>query len=202
LVTGFANGISANRYKATAQAKAMAAAAANAARKELDEHSPSRVGYEIGDFFGIAFVNAIVDNTKKAYAASSDMANSAKTGLKNAIDKVGRIISGEVDINPTIKPVLDLTDVRSGANAINGMFGLQPSVGVLATVGAVNSMMSQRNQVASNDDVVYAINKLAKRMDNIGNTTYQVNGVTYDDGSNITAAIQEIVRYLRIEGRV
>ena len=202
LVSGFANGISANRYKAIAQAKAMAAAAASAARKELDEHSPSRVGYEIGDFFGIAFVNAIADNVKRAYDASADMANSAKTGLKNAFDKVRRIISGEVDINPTIKPVLDLTDVRSGANAISGMLGFQPSVGVLAHVGAVSAMMNQRTQVASNDDVVYAINKLQKALGNVGGPSYQINGITYDDGSNIAEALRIITREVIKEGRV
>ena len=202
LATGFANGISANRYKAAAQAKAMASAAADAARKELDEHSPSRVGYEIGDFFGVAFVNAIADNVKSAYSASAEMANSAKTGLINAFDKVNRIISGEVDINPTIKPVLDLTNVRSGANAISGMFGLQPSVGVLANIGAVSSMMDQRNQVASNDDVVYAINKLRKELGNVGGTSYQINGITYDDGSNIAEAIRTITRAAIVEGRV
>lgn len=203
LVGGFANGISANRYKAAAQAKAMAAAAANAARKELDEHSPSRVGYGIGDFFGIAFVNAISDNVKKAYNASADLANSAESGLKNAFDKVARIISGEVDVNPTIKPVLDLTNVRSGANAINGMLGLRPSVGVLANVGAVSAMMSQRNQTASNDDVVYAINKLQKALANAGGITNNyLNGITYDDGSNIAQAIETITRAAIREGRV
>jgi hypothetical protein len=202
LVSGFVNGISANRYKAAAQAKAMAAAAASAARKELDEHSPSRVGYGIGDFFGIAFVNAIADNTKRAYSASADLANSAKTGLKNAFDKVGRIISGEVDVNPTIRPVLDLTDVRSGANAIGNMFSLTPSVGVLAQVGAVNSMMNQRSQVASNDDVVYAINKLQKALANVGGVTNVINGVTYDDGSNITDAVRTLVRAAKIDRRV
>lgn len=202
LVSGFTSGISANRYKAAAQAKAMAAAAAEAARRELDEHSPSKVGYEIGDFFGIAFVNAIADNVKRAYTASADLANSAKTGLKNAFDKVGRIISGEVDINPTIRPVLDLTDVRSGANALGNMLGLTPSVGVLANVGAVSAMMNQRSQVASNDDVVYAINKLQKALANVGNTTNYINGVTYDDGSNVNNAVAEIVRYAKIERRV
>ena len=202
LVSGFANGILANQYKAVVQARAMAAAAARAARAELDEHSPSRVGYEIGDFFGIAFVNAIGDNVKRAYAASADMANSAKIGLKNAFDKVGRIISGEVDVNPTIKPVLDLTNVRSGANAISSMFGLQPSVGVLAHVGAVNSMMNQRSQVASNDDVVYAINKLQKALGNVGNTSYHIDGVTYDDGSNIAEAVRTITRAAVRERRV
>lgn len=201
LVAGFANGISANKYKAAAQAKAMAAAAARAARKELDEHSPSRVGYGIGDFFGIAFVNAIADNVKKAYNASANLANAAESGLKNAFDKVTRIISGEVDVNPTIKPVLDLTNVRAGANAIGGMFGLQPSVGVLANVGAVSSMMNQRSQTASNDDVVYAINKLQKALGNVGNTSYQINGITYDDGSNIAEAIRTITRTAVREGR-
>lgn len=201
LVSGFANGISANRYKAAAQARAMAAAAANAARRELDEHSPSRVGYGIGDFFGIAFVNAIADNVKKAYNASANLANAAESGLKNAFDKVTRIISGEVDVNPTIKPVLDLTDVRAGANAIGGMLGLQPSVGVLAHVGAVSSMMNQRSQTASNDDVVYAINKLQKALGNVGNTTYHIDGVTYDDGSNIASAVETIARAARLERR-
>lgn len=201
LVSGFANGISANRYKAAAQAKAMASAAANAARRELDEHSPSKVGYEIGDFFGVAFVNAIADNTKRAYDASMDLANSAKTGLKGAFDKVNRLISGEVDVNPTIRPVLDLSNVKSGANAINGMLGLTPSVGVLANVGAVSSMMNQRSQAASNDDIIYAINKLQKALGNVGNTTNIIEGVTYDDGSNVHNTVAELIRAIKMEGR-
>ena len=51
LVEGFADGISENTYRAEAKARAMARAAAEAAEDELDEHSPSRVGYHIGDFF-------------------------------------------------------------------------------------------------------------------------------------------------------
>lgn len=202
LVQGFAAGISANTYLASARARAMAAAAAEAAREELDEHSPSKVGYEIGDFFGIAFVNAIADNTKRAYAASADMANSAKTGLANAFDKVSRIISGDIDVQPTISPVLDLTNVRAGANAINGMFGLQPSMSVLANVGSVSAMMNRRGQNGTSDDVVAAINKLRKDLGNVGNTSYNINGVTYDDGSAVSEAIRTIIRAVKIEGRV
>lgn len=85
LVEGFANGIGANTYKASVKARAMAAAASNAARKELDEHSPSKVGYEIGDYFGIAFVNAIADNIKRSYDISSSMASAATDGLANGL---------------------------------------------------------------------------------------------------------------------
>ena len=122
LVDGFCNGISENTWKAEANAKAMAAAAARAAKKELDEHSPSKVGYRIGDFFGVAFVNAISDHVQNAYNASANMANAAKTGLSNAISKVKNFIDNDIDAQPTIRPVLDLTNVESGARKLNAMF--------------------------------------------------------------------------------
>lgn len=203
LVTGFANGISANRYKAAAQARAMAAAAASAARKELDEHSPSKVGYGIGDFFGIGFVNAIADNVKNAYNTSAKMANAAESGLKGAFDRVSRIINGEVEISPTVRPVVDLTNVRSSANAINGMFGLQPSVGVLANVGAVSSMMNQRGQNGGADEIVSAIGKLEKALGNVGNTTNYFSGLNYTDtDGKFNEALGVIVRALLMGGRV
>lgn len=201
LAIGFANGISANSYMAAARARAMASAAAAAARKTLDEHSPSKVGYEIGDFFGIAFVNAIGDNVKRAYAASAEMANSAKTGLMSAFDRVSRIISGEIDVQPTIRPVIDLTNVRSGANAISGMLGLQPSVGVLANVGAVSTMMNRRGQNGDSEEVVAAINKLRRELSNVGNNYYTIDGVTYDDGSDIATAVQDLTRALKMGRR-
>ena len=180
----------------------MAAAAAEAAKSELDEHSPSRVGYGIGDFFGIGFVNAIADNVKKAYNASASMANAAESGLKGAFEKVSRIINGEVDINPTISPVLDLTNVKAGADAIGGMLGFTPSVGVLAQVGAINSMMNQRSQNGNSDDIVSAINKLQKVLANSGNTTNIINGVTYDNGSSLNEAVRVIAQAALFEGRV
>ena len=56
LVDGFCNGISENTWKAEAKARAMAAAAAEAAEDELDEHSPSKRFYGIGNFAGISCV--------------------------------------------------------------------------------------------------------------------------------------------------
>ena len=57
------------------------------------------------------------------------------------------------------------------------------------------------NQNGVNDDVVYAINKLRKDLGNVGNTTYSINGITYDDGSNISDAIQTLVRAAIVERR-
>lgn len=203
LVNGFSAGISENSYKAEAKARAMAAAAAEAAEDELDINSPSRVGYGIGDFFGIGFVNALTDSAKRAYNASANIANAAESGLKGAFDRVSRIINGEVEINPTVTPVIDLTNVRSGVNAINGMFGLQPSMGVLANVGAVSSMMNQRGQNGGADEIVSAIGKLEKALGNVGGTTNIINGLNYTDtDGQFNEALGIIVRALLMGGRV
>ena len=139
LVEGFADGISENTYRAEAKARAMARAAAEAAEDELDEHSPSRVGYHIGDFFGLGFVNAIRTYAVKAYNASADMADSAKTGLGNAIAKVKDMIDNGVDGQPTIRPILDLSDVEEKSHRLNTLFSrsqaLTVSTGIAASRG-------------------------------------------------------------------
>ena len=139
LVDGFADGISENTYRAEAKARAMARAAAEAAEDELDEHSPSRVGYHIGDFFGLGFVNAIGTYAVKAYNASADMAKSAKTGLGNAIAKVKDMIDNGVDTQPTIRPILDLSDVEEKSHRLNTLFSrsqaLTVSTGIAASRG-------------------------------------------------------------------
>ena len=202
LVRGFAAGISANAFMAAARARAMASAAARAAESELDEHSPSRVGYRIGDYFGVAFVNAIGDYEAKAYKAGSSMASSARMGLSQAISKVSDVINSDVETQPTIRPVLDLSNVQDGVGTINKMFGNSPSVGILANVGAISSTMDKRIQNDGMGDVVSAINKLRKDISTLEKPSYNINGLTYDDGSNVTSAVESLIRATKIERRV
>ena len=136
LVEGFADGISENTYRAEAKARAMARAAAEAAEDELDEHSPSRVGYHIGDFFGLGFVNAIGTYAVKAYNASADMAKSAKTGLGNAIAKVKDMIDNGVDTQPMIRPILDLSDVEEKSHRLNTLFSRSQALTVSTGIAA------------------------------------------------------------------
>lgn len=199
-VDGFADGISANTYKARAKAKAMADAASEAAAKALDERSPSKVFYGIGDYAGVAFVNALKDHTTKAYKASFEMASKAKSGLSDAVAKISDVINSDIDAQPTIRPVLDLSDVRAGASSISRMFGVNPSVGVMSNVRAITSMMNG-NQNGGNDDVISAIKDLGNKISGKTGDTYQINGITYNDDSNVSDAVATLVRAVRVERR-
>lgn len=202
LVSGFANGISANSYLAIAKARAMANAAATAAKNALDINSPSKVFRKIGYSVPEGFANGIDRMTGMVKNSSVAMANTALDGTKQAIANIAEMMSTDADYQPTITPVLDLSDVESGAGSIASMFNSSPSVGVNGNLRAIGSMMNQNSQNGMSDEIVSAINNLRKDLGNVGNTTYSINGVTYDDGSNIQDAVSAIVRQARIGRRV
>ena len=201
LVDGFTKGISDNDYKAGAQAGAMAKKAVRAAQVALGEHSPSKVFYKIGDFAGQGFINGLVEYGDKSYAASREMSLSAKRGLSDSISKIRDVIENNIDTQPTIRPVLDLSDVRSGMNAVSGLFDARTTMDMTANVGSISSRMNRNIQNGRDNEVVSAIDKLRKDLgENTGNS-YTINGITYDDGSNVSEAVRALVRAARVERR-
>ena len=148
LAAGVANGISANSASASMAAKKMAGNAAKASAKRLDEHSPSRVGYKIGDYFGIGFTNGITDNIRNAGLSSDALAESATTGLSNAISKIAALINSGIDTNPTIRPVLDLTEIQNGSAAIADLMSTLSGRPVEGTVSIAAKTASSMNRPA------------------------------------------------------
>ena len=199
--TGFANGISANTFKAEAKAKAMAEAAVNAAKKKLKINSPSKVFIEIGKGIPEGFAMGVDKFGGLVNSSVRSMADTAISNVSRSLSAISNTINSNIDAQPTIRPVLDLSDVRSGASAIGSMLAFDSSVGVTANVGAINSMMNSRIQNGEENTIVAAINKLRKDLGNVGNTTYHVDGVTYDDGSAVSEAIKTIIRAAKIERR-
>lgn len=128
LVEGFAAGITANTYMAEARARAAAAAA----EAELDINSPSKVGYRIGGFFGMGFVNSLIDYADKSYDAGASVAKSAKEGLRNAVSKIGDFIENGIDSQPTIRPLLDLSDVTEGAGRLSALLSRNQAMKISA----------------------------------------------------------------------
>jgi len=200
LVKGFAEGISANTYMAEAKARAMAKAAAEAAEDELDINSPSKVLRDIGYSVPEGFALGIDKLTKVVGVSASSMGDTAISGVRSSISRIANLFDGDMDVQPTIRPVLDLSDVRAGAGSISRMFGSGASLGVEANLRAIGSSMNRQN--GGNDDVISAIDKLRDDIKNINNNTYTINGITYDDGSNITEAVRSIVRAAKIERRI
>lgn len=201
LVTGFANGISASAYKAKAKARDMAKDAEKAAREELQVHSPSKKLDKVGQYFGEGFANGIDKKSHLGAQAAKTMAASAIDSTKQTISRLGQMLSMDVDAQPTIRPVMDLSEINSGVATMNGMLAMNPSVGVMTNIGAINASMRNRQNGNAND-VISAINTLGKTLGNTRGDTYIIDGITYDDGSGINDAVQTLIRAARIERRM
>lgn len=148
LVEGFAKGIDEYTWYAEARAAAMARAAAQAAEEELDINSPSKVGQRIGGFFGMGFVNSIIDYADKSYEAGAEMAAAAKNGLSNAISKVRDFVEGNMDTQPTIRPVLDLSEVRSGAHMLSALLSRSQAMTISTEMNRQTASEIQNGETA------------------------------------------------------
>ena len=176
-----------------------------AARGEKDgqkSNSPSKLTIQAGKWLGEGLVIGIGKMTRSVYKAGYELGDSAVGSISSTISKISDYTNEGIDSELTIRPIMDLSDVESGVGRINGMFGDSLSIGASANLGAISSMMSTRNQNGSNTEVVSAINKLSKQLGNAKGNTYNVNGVTYDDGSNISEAVQTLIQAARVERRV
>jgi len=198
-VQGFANGIKNNESLATTAANTLGINTSAQLKKALNEHSPSKVTHEIGNYFGEGFIIGIEEYATKVYDISSEIGSEAKHGLTNAIAKMSSLVNSDMDVQPTIRPVLDLSEVNNGFNRIDSMFG-NKNLSVMSNLNAISSSMNSRIQNGNNADVVSAINKLGKNIGNTGNT-YNINGVTYDDGSNVSQAVETLLRAINVERR-
>ena len=201
LVTGFKNGVTENAFKAEAAATAMAQAALEAAKEVFDENSPSKEFYKIGKFVAEGLANGITDSARLATDSSGQMATDTIDGAKSIISKASEYLVNGIDAQPTIRPVLDLSDITANASKITSLFDMNPSVGVLANVGAISNGMNSSQNGKTNEDVISAINGLKDNLPKKPGDTYTIGSITYDDGSEVSNAIKTLVRAARVERR-
>lgn len=201
VVQGFSKGITASTFMATAAAVAMAQAALKAAKALLKINSPSKVFMKVGQSVPEGFSMGIDKLGGMVVGSTTAMAENALNGTRKAIARISDIVNSDIDSQPTIRPVMDLTDVEYGANAIDSLLSMNPSVGAIAKLQGISASMNNR-QNGSNGDVISAIKDLGSKLGNTSGNTYNVNGVTYDDGSNISDAVKSLIRAARVERRI
>ena len=149
---GLADGIRSKIDEIADAAIDAAKKAVAAAKKELDEHSPSKVFFKIGENVDLGMVNGIRAYLGRIGDAGTSMGREAIDSMKSAIAHVSDIVNGEMDAEPTIRPVLDLSNVQNGVGKINSLFskGLDMSVSYNKAVGASRSRKAESSPSIEN----------------------------------------------------
>lgn len=168
-------------------------------RAGQQSHSPSKLAEQSGVWVGEGLVIGVDSMGRKVYEAGESLGENVTSSLSSVISKASDLFEMSMDAEPVISPVVDLTNVKAASSSMSSMFS-DLSIGTNANLRAVDVMMSNRGQ-NGNSDVVAAINRLGKKLSNMGNTYNNIDGVTYDESSSVSNAIQTLTRAVVVEGR-
>ena len=168
-------------------------------RAGQQSHSPSKLAEQSGVWVGEGLIIGVDSMGSKVYEAGESLGENVTSSLSSVISKASDLFEMSMDAEPVISPVVDLTNVKAASNSMDSMFS-DLSIGTNANLRAVDVMMSNRGQ-NGNSDVVAAINRLGKKLSNMGNTYNSIDGVTYDESSSVSNAIQTLTRAVVVEGR-
>ena len=157
--------------------------------------------YSAGQYLAEGFANGI-DNSNLSMmgkAGSYSLDSTATKGLNKVMSQANNIIESGMGSQQTIRPVLDLNDIISDTNEIGNLFGSNKAV--LSELGPVESSINRIQNRRSDDSLLTAISDLKNTLQNASGDTYNINGVSYDNGSEVQAAIETIVRAAILERR-
>ena len=201
LIEGFKKGIEEKAQAVAKAAKDVVTKAIDAAKKALKINSPSKVFIEIGKFVDEGFIVGLDKYAGKVENSASSLADAVIDNVKDPLSNVSKILNGDIDVNPVIAPVMDLSNVQAGARALNGMLSDQ-TMQINGVSGKLASSVGTIQNGASNADIVSALKDLQNNINTSGGNTYQINGITYEDGSAVANAIGTLVRAAKIERRI
>jgi hypothetical protein len=136
--------------------EAIAATMIKAIKKKLKIKSPSQEFAEIGKFATMGMAEGLANSTKVVTDAAEDVAAQALEAMRESVSKLSSAVLTNIDINPTITPVLDLSLIASDAKTMASMLNVVP-ITAAASYGQASVISASQNTVQSPlDDAVLA----------------------------------------------
>lgn len=150
---GFINGITTAGKLAAAYSagKKLGNRALDGIKDAIKQGSPSREAFKSGVFLDEGFVLGIKRLTNIVYRSGEKVGSVALDGIKSAISKVNDYTSDSMNA-PVIRPVMDLSNVKMGADSIEAM--LNRNRYALNVAGSIPEKVSSKNLVINNDITV------------------------------------------------
>lgn len=125
IISGMARGIFAGIGTVVSAAREMASRALNAAKRFLGIASPSKAFAEVGKFSALGAADGLTRYSSRVADASEEVGHAAIEAMRKSISGLGDLVNQDVDMTPSIRPVLDLTDVQKGAKMIGSTLAAQ-----------------------------------------------------------------------------
>lgn len=188
--------------KARDQGRLLGKATGEGVAEGQDSHSPSKEAIKLGNYFVDGYVQGLNSDEpeqmakEKAKSMISTFAmvnasiekdlskDSIYSPLSDAIASLSTMNSIDTDFQPTITPVLDLSNVHQGFSSLNSLFSAQRSMQLASDASVLNDAgrsLTYEIQNNNRNGTNSSINSLGSKLDRLGDALLNTQ-VVLDSG--------------------
>jgi tape measure domain-containing protein len=151
---GLIKGLKSQKARLMKEMEDMADDIVAAFNRRLKIKSPSQVFAEIGRYAMEGLAKGFATSAQVVTGAVNDAADSALTAMKQSMRNISDLVTNELNPNPVITPILDLTQVRAQAGELGALTKVTP-ITAAASYGQA-SLISAEQQAAQVDQTAVA----------------------------------------------
>ena len=197
---GVARGITDRTGVVESAARSIISKALSAMQAEADEASPSKETEKIARFMDMGLVNGLEGYSHIVSRAAEGVAGEALDSTRNTLANLSTVLSEDMDTTPVIRPVMDMSNISSGAKAINGIFsgGRTLSVGVTAAKAQAASAAMRESRKRQN-----GIENVGSNVSNTSDSSVNLTGNNFyvRSDQDVRALASEIAALTRQQQR-
>lgn len=150
IISGIAEGIRDKAVSVANEAAEMARNAYEAACAAIGIESPSKAFAEIGMYADLGMAKGLSDYASAVANASSEVSQESLNVVRNSIDKISSMVTENMDSDPVIKPILDISEIQNGVSAIDGLLNKGAySTRMLAQQASASIVNSRESEIAN-----------------------------------------------------
>jgi hypothetical protein len=146
IAAGIATGIKNGESEVVNAVVAVVNSAIDAGNTAAEIESPSRVFAEMGRYMDLGLVNGLAGGQSGVENATDNVVNGAIGTALSLMDLINKAMEEDGDLEPTITPVLDLSNIAGAGTQIGGYFD---RYGLNLNASANLASASQRNDPPS-----------------------------------------------------
>ena len=171
---GIGSGISSAAGSIRRAAVNAASGAINAIRITWSIHSPSKVGEGLGHYWDLGIAGGIDKYGFLVSRSASDVGVDAIHSAESVLNRLS-YMTDNMESDPTIRPVMDMTDVLNGFQMIDGLFSAERMIqgGYFSGLTGIRSARALANEPGSitattdNKDVVEELKVMSKQFEEL-----------------------------------
>ena len=197
LIGGFIGGIKDKASDLANSALDAVKGAVNGVKSFLGIHSPSRLFAQIGRYTDEGFINGVKAYAGKVSDATVDMGKGAVGAMSDTLSTIADLVSSDIDAEPTIRPVMDLSNIQNGANQLFSMMKSVDGYSLSGSLDIANRTGSRINEVRSKaTDNSSVLDKISDAVGNFngGNSFENTFNITGSNPKEIAEEVSNIIQ--------